>query len=275
MQELKRNTGLVEKLQKTETDILDMIAIRNKSDLEREAALQIARTSDSEWNIRDLGIQSLRSEIQMLQRKATESDSLVRNLELCKDSVSRKLSDMTATFSQDEANACQLLVSAKSEWSRELSRLSDGATHIQEQINQSAAFYDEVTSEIRDLEQDRLPIPLFTDETDISDSESTESLPECSNLVQQKQTLEAEVTKLRKALNAKKRKVKKRQHETISQIRMLYCMYSKQVASENDFRAGNILYNDYMCSDLEIQIQALVQKIDISMAELRNIAIDR
>jgi hypothetical protein len=274
LQEVKGMAEAVEKLHKTQSDILDVIAIRSRRDLEHEASLEITRTSESEWNIRSLGVQSLRGEIQILQRNAVESDSLLRSLELSREAESQKLADLTSK-NQDEQSANTLLISSKTEWSRDLQRLNDEIGLLHGQINQSAARYDELSAEISNLEQQQMEIVI--DETDISyisNSESVSSHTDFTNLNEQKQNLEAEVAKMRKALNSGRRKARKRQEDKVAKIRMLYCIYAKQMALENEFCIGNVINNDYNCSGIEKQIAALIQKIDFSMAELRHIAID-
>jgi TATA-binding protein-associated factor Taf7 len=145
---------------------------------------------------------------------------------------------------------------------------------LKQQIVDSANMHDDIVSQIRDLASRE---ESDVEETPTPEESSTEESVEDSmdhELVKQKEILVKYVQKLEKVLDHKRRRAKRRQKDMLGQIRILSAVLFQYVAMEDEESHRMMMIPDLDSPQTRAEIAALIQKIDLSMAELRHIALD-
>jgi hypothetical protein len=252
----KRNDQL---LRDTRSAILSLEIPRHAQDLEPEAALEIARFAESQWNLRSAGTYSLRNEIQRLQRAATEGDSLLRKTQAARDAEEQKNTEASLRSHQEEVAIEASARESSLEFARELEEFDDQLRHLKQRANSSADLYGRIRREILELDSEpeefRLE-PESPEEEDLFDF--SDEGPDLS-LVRQRTTLQREVADLRERLVRERKAAKHRQAALVAAIGHLNARcrgYRRKVRLSDD-------------SPIKDDLAALINRIDSSIIELQ------
>ena len=247
----------------------------------KETALEIARSAESQWQLKSLGTIILRNEIQRLQRAATVSDSQLKKLENSIEDDHKKMSEAKLKNEKEEALALSNFNHNKEEFDKDLKNINDEITRLNNQIKISAKAYDTIIQDIKKFDEQPKHIDqdddidddtLMNTDDDNEIFEFSEEKRNRENETQQlyikKQELIKEIESMKHQINKQKKKAKIRQNKLIDDIKKLqgkartYSAYIKRSFSQ---------LTEADSSSVSTEIQSLIEKIDSSLTDLHSV----
>ena len=240
----------------------------NFSSIESTAALEMARSTESQWNLKSAGTFSLRNEIQRLQKYLADGESQVRDLEQANESERARFDEFVNASTQDVTQMDERLRQASEEWGREVAQLDEQCRQLQMRVKMAAASYDRICAEIVELDSAEHG-DLSDSGEDFEDEEEDVPVQTPQQLTDEKVSLEKEIHDLEKKYKHAKSAVKKKETSLKTSIRSLNARYH-HLKEEQKLRAGSLLSQHSDSSYLQKEIASLIQKIDGSITELRS-----
>jgi hypothetical protein len=253
----KRNEHV---LNETRSGILSLAVPRQAHDLEPEAALEIARNAEAQWNLRSAGTYSLRNEIQRLQRAASEGEALLRKTQIARDAEEQKRTQAGLLSHQEEVEVEAAVRQASLELKRESEELDDELGQLKQRLNASAEQFDRLRRELLEIDQSR-PLVLSqesSEEEDLFDFEDATDEPN-PVLIRQKAVLKREVADLGEALKRDRRAAKHREA-------VLFAAIKKLKGRLKGNRTQIKIADDSPITD---ELHTLINRIDNSIVELQ------
>ena len=260
-----RNSG---KLAELRNQMMSVEAPRDNRDMESDAALQMARSAESQWHLKSVGTLALRNEIQRLQRCVADGESELRRMERVKNDETEKLSSFVAASNRDEGDIEAKLSQARVEFQQQMQQMEDELAQLKQRVNDSARSYDAICAEINDIEASEI-------QRTIAEAEEEEDEDECvmenptNDLVARKSALQREVRDLQKKYKQTRRLAKRKQADLKATIRALNSRYCT-LRDEKQRRAGTLLTEHTDSLHLQREIASLIDKIDSSITDLRS-----
>ena len=253
-----------QKVKEIKNEMVSVESGANFTGMESSAALEMARSTEAQWNLKSAGALSLRNEIQRLQQYLAEGELQARDIEKSNESERAKLDEFVTASGQDVTDMDTRFQQASEQWKSELEQLEDQRIHLRQRVNSAAASYDRICAEIDELESaERADIAeTEEEEEEVSDEQNTDVL------AQQKATIQREISELNRKYKHTKRAVKRKESSLKASVRALNTRYHN-LKEETQLLAGNLSQHSDS-SYLQKEIASLIQKIDGSITELRS-----
>jgi hypothetical protein len=255
-----------QQLKEIQAALISIDIPRKGHELEREAALEIARGAEAEWNLRSVGTYSVWSEIQRLQRIVAEGEAMERKLAIAKEQEEQKLGNILLQFHQEEVDTDAGLGQAAFELKRQTQELDDQLAQLKLMVNEAAEQYDRICSDFNELDrrdrESQMPVETGESEEALFQFEEQD---DNAVLAKQKVALEHELSELRSGFKQQKKLAKRGEHEQLLCIRRLKakCKSSQQVAQQT------LELNLQDASPIKRDIASIIERIDASLLELR------
>lgn len=263
-------TWNADKLTELRNQMMSIEGRQGNRDLESDAALQMARSAESQWHLKSVGTLALRNEMQRLQRCFADGESELRKMERAKEDEKRKLDAFVDASNHDEGDIAAKFAHAKAEYQQQIQQMDDELSQLKMRVNASAHSYDRICTEINEIRSNE-----FAQVHPIEDEEEEDDESECvlenpaNNLVERKQSLQREIRELEKKYKQTRRAVKKKQADLKSTIRALNSRYMT-LHDEKERRAGTLIAEHTDSLQLQREIASLIDKIDSSITDLRS-----
>lgn len=263
-------------LQSLKNDILDCYyTLKNENPKCREAALESARSAESQWQLKSLGTMMIRNEIQRLQHYLSNSESEIQKYEADIQNERDSMSNLVIEQQKEEAEALSNYNCRKNEFADNIKLNDQEIQKLSKQIELSSRYYDKIMNEIDTMssQKNNQIIPISNSES-IEENNETESDDYTYNidqntlnsLLQKKEQYTKEIEKLKHQLNKQKKKAKLKQNKLLVEIKNLQTKNRRCREILNDFQI-NQDDSDSLAGD----IKSLIQKIDSSLTELHTV----
>lgn len=240
--------------------------------IEADAALEMARSTEAHWKLKATGTLPVRSEIQRLQRLVSEGESRVRVLENGVEVERVKFDETSRSAHSSEVTTDERTVQAKAEFVRQTESLDHEVLQLKQKVSRSAAYHDKLMAEIAELEADEIERRNQESVDDDEEEDDGDGYEDASRerLIEKRASISSEVKELQARYREGCRRAKDKERRLKSEIHLLM----KQCASFKDDEKQFMPSNDYAftsasSSPIHRQIVSLFQKIDMSIMDLR------
>lgn len=250
----------------------------------KESALEIARSSEYQWQLKSVGTMTLRNEIQRLQRSVATSDSEIKKLQELIQNEQKKLSDIQIQQHKEEAEALSRFSHGKEEFAKNIQITDDEIKQIELKIQRASQSYDTIMDDLKKIDSQK-NIFNFGDfnEDESNENYSNDNSNNNSNyidnnqedqqiiydeLIKKKNDICKEIDTLKLQVNKVKKKAKLKEQKFLTEIKKLKSKYqSYQLAMQKSC----IQMNQLDSSSVTGEIQSLIDKIDNSLTELHSV----
>ncbi|OHT12735.1 hypothetical protein TRFO_17365 [Tritrichomonas foetus] len=277
-QEIRR---LLQKLQDIRKDTINCEGVIKASNPKhKETALEIARSAESQWQLKSVGTISLRNEIQRLQRAVATSDSQIRKLESAVESEHQKVAEAQMKQQKEESEALSNLNHGKEEFAKTMDIIEEEINQLNIRIKSSSQIYDNLMEELHQLDNQKKIIHtnLQNDNDDknndnddddkIFDFDEAPQSQNAIDLQNKKQELQKEIENLKHQVNRQKKKAKIKETKMMSDIKKLQVRYKTCRAT---IQKSCVQISELDSGSVTGEIKSLIQKIDTSITDLQSV----
>jgi hypothetical protein len=266
----KSTIRIDQKMSEVNSELISLDIPKPTNPRELDAALEIARCSEAQCNLKAAGSLSLRSDIQRLQRFAAESDLAVKQAIAAKDSESEDFVKHSGELDEQEAAATASFEAAKAEFQKLTREADDQIEALRERMSYTAATYDDMCRELDQLEQapfEMRGVSEGSSQIDYTSEEEENRADEC--LLEQRNLLQNEVKNLKMLLKEQKQKAKVKEAALLDDVKNLKEQYYR---TKQRVQSTVKMVELNSSSNLRSDIAVIIGHIDSSIMELRELA---
>jgi hypothetical protein len=262
-----------QKLAEIRTERNNLAIIGGINPMELEAALEIARSGEAQWNLKSAGSLSLRTDLQRLQKLAVEGEFNLKQLTITNDAESQRLARQGIALDEEERIALSNLEAVKRDFESQNTEFDEEIEKVKEMLSQSTVTYDNLCEEMDGLVAPVHPFTVEEEEQEQESEEESSETPNTEDLVlrsqmeMQRSSLKQEVEFLKTQLKEERNRLKTREAEMKEQIVKLR---AKCRANRTRMRTCYVKTVDSSSfSTLRTDIASIIGHIDSSILEMQ------
>lgn len=240
-----------------------------------DAVGSYAKKAESEWQIRSLGSNIIRTQIKNLQKQVIDSTSFINKIEDTLVQEKHKLELARIRTSEAISKAKSSNDSNKLVFEDQLNQMDQTILQIKKDIEMSIIKYDNIMIDIKNLFEESRKI--LTNDFNANDDDSEDDFSKVVNLgnptsevnalMEKKKLLEIEINDLKEKYNSQKASIQKKESILKQKVTKLSRQYinNKQVISvQTKMLIPKQEYN------IEKKVSSLINHIDSTILELRS-----
>lgn len=264
--------SLQEKLAKVRSDLASADIVKPSFTVQTEASIEFFKSAQAQWQIKGLGLQSYRSEIQMLQKIVTEKELAIKETTKQIEELQNRLSCIQNSETNDSKQEPTKFETRVNNFKISISEMENQIEDLSKRTQKTAESIEQINHEL-----DNLPISIqhltstLTERTSFQSSYEEEE-DENSNfeeekvLVQLKESTKSEIEELKKKIRRLKLKERKFEQKTKNEIYDLL----DQLKYNKAFIHNQLIFDDINHSSFNNGMKELIRHIDQSIIELKS-----
>lgn len=266
-----------QKIKDIHSDLMDCeIIIQSPNPKYKESALEIARSSEFQWQLKSVGTMTIRNELQRLQRTVATSDSEIKKLQAVIQEENQKLSDIILEKQKEESEALSRFTHGKEEFAKSIQNSDDEINQINLKIQRASETYDQIMEDLSKIDSRRNILNYEQsyeeesneNESNINDFQHQDQQLLYEQLRMKKNDLCKEVNNLKIQINKTKKKAKLKEKKILTDIQKLKTKYQSYKLI---IQRSCIQVNQNDSSSVTGEIHSLIEKIDNSLTELHSV----